>query len=99
MTEPEEDRSAAGARWGWVIAVGIALGLIAWGLAHYAFVRDAPREWNFGELEDTPARSAYSTTQPSMSPPPPRQLPVPPKAAKKPPTAPPAPGDQEGGTP
>jgi len=80
MSEPEEEQPAAGARWGWAIAIAITLALLVWGLAHYAFVRDAPREWDFGALDDTPARSVYSTTQPPKSGAPPQQLPLLPKA-------------------
>ncbi len=99
MSEPQENDSAAGARWGWAIAIAIALALLAWGLANYAFVRDAPREWNFGALDDTPARSIYSTTEPARSPQPPAQFPLPPEAQKKVSSPAPPSSERKGATP
>ncbi len=97
MSMPEERPPAPSALWSWAIVVAIALAIAVWGLLYHAFVRDAPRQWDFGALEDTPARSAYSTTQPSLRRVPPQQLPLPPKAAKGPPSAPPAPAENKGG--
>ena len=60
--------------WGWVAIVALCLALIGWGLANYALVKDAPRQWDYGALPQTPASSIYSTTEPPAKAPPRRQI-------------------------
>ncbi|GAB7028211.1 hypothetical protein [Geotalea toluenoxydans] len=76
--------------WEWVIITLLSLVIIAYGLLAYRFVLDGPRQWDFGQLPDTPAESIYSTEEP----PPrdgklPRQLPKLPEAQPENPPKPP----------
>ena len=73
MREYEEHHVVSGP-WGWAIIVAQCLALIGWGLANYALVKDAPRQWDYGALPQTPASSVYTTTQPPAAVPPQRQM-------------------------
>jgi hypothetical protein len=73
MREYEEHHVVSGP-WGWAIIVALCLALIGWGLANYALVKDAPRQWDYGALPQTPASSIYSTTEPPAKAPPQRQI-------------------------
>jgi len=69
-----EEYRVTPAFWGWVIIVVICLALIGWGLANYALVRNAPRQWDYGALPEPPAGSVYTTSQPPAGTPPQRQI-------------------------
>jgi len=44
----------------WAIVIVFSLGVLGWGLANFLFIRDRPREWDFGALRDVPGQSIYS---------------------------------------
>lgn len=50
--------------WEWVIITLFSLAIIGYGLLAYRFVLEGPRQWDFGDLSDTPAESIYSTEEP-----------------------------------
>ena len=69
------------APWGWLIIIAFSAAIIGYGLLVYRIIPDAPRQWDFGQLPDTPAESIYSTEEPKEpSGEPPRQLPRLPEA-------------------
>ena len=60
--------------WGWVIIILFSASIMGFGWLVYLLVPDAPRQWDFGQLPDTPAESAYSTEEPNISGKPQRQV-------------------------
>ena len=62
--EPERPESHS-SLWSWIILLLICAAIIGWGFLQYAFVRDAPREWDYGVLPDAPGQSIYSTAEPA----------------------------------
>lgn len=50
--------------WSWATVFAISGGLLTWATIMMVFVEQAPREWDFGNLEFTPAKSVYSTNNP-----------------------------------
>jgi hypothetical protein len=59
---------------GWVIVVVACAGIVAWGMVNYQFIKDEPRQWDFGALPDVPGESAYSTTAQPRQGEPPKQI-------------------------
>ena len=61
----------------WMIVILFSLVILAWGGVTFLLIKDRPREWDFGALQDVPGQSIYSTDKP---PPVPsdsaRQLPI-----------------------
>jgi hypothetical protein len=48
---------------GWIIAAGLALLFLLYGLSMYLVVGDkGPPEWDFGAIPDIPGQSVYSTS-------------------------------------
>lgn len=45
----------------WLVIFIISGSLLAWAMIMMTFVKDAPRKWDFGNIEFTPAKSVYST--------------------------------------
>lgn len=73
----EEDRMIS-PLWGWVILILFSASILGWGMFMMMMIMDAPREWDMGDLPDTPASSIYSSIEPRIWITPPRQLaPVP----------------------
>jgi hypothetical protein len=62
------------AAWGWVIIILFSAAIMGYGWLVYSIIPDAPRQWDFGQLPDTPAESIYSTEEPKPSMRPRRQL-------------------------
>ncbi|HEY3283590.1 MAG TPA: hypothetical protein VGN26_15090 [Armatimonadota bacterium] len=56
----------ASARVAWVVPVGLALSIVAWGALIRAAVPDRPRGWSYGTLPYVPADTAYSTERPAV---------------------------------
>jgi hypothetical protein len=50
--------------WSWSLIIGVALFLLSMGMTMMYTVKDVPREWDFGNIEFTPAKSVYSTATP-----------------------------------
>lgn len=62
--------------WSWVLVLGLSGIIIAWAMAMHHFVDgEAQREWDFGQLPDTPAKASISTHVPAYGPPSPGQIP------------------------
>jgi hypothetical protein len=68
----------------WGIIVFLSLAILTLGFIIYAAIPDAPRQWDFGILPDTPAESIYSTTQAAVNVTPPPQIPPLPEATPVP---------------
>jgi len=66
--------------WEWVIIVAFSASIMGFGWLVYLAIPDAPRQWDFGQLPDTPAEYIYSTDQPDLSKKPARQIPRLPEA-------------------
>jgi hypothetical protein len=58
----------------WIIIILFSMGIIAFGMAVFLLVRDAPRRWEVGQIPDTPAESVLSTEKPHVSTPSLRQI-------------------------
>ena len=69
----EEDHELS-APWGWLFIILFSAAIVGYGWLVYCIIPDAPRQWDFGQLPDTPAESIYSTEEPKTSVSPPRQL-------------------------
>ncbi len=50
----------------WTIIIGIAVGTMLWGIISYHWIKQGVRTWEFGQFQDTPAASIYSTAQPQQ---------------------------------
>jgi hypothetical protein len=50
--------------WGWVILISFAATILISGMIFHMSIKEVPREWDFGALPDTPAKSIYSTREP-----------------------------------
>jgi hypothetical protein len=55
------------ALWGWLIIILFSAAIMGYGWLVYSIIPDAPRQWDFGQLPDTPAESIYSTEVPKPS--------------------------------
>ncbi len=61
QTETEEHYHGLVYR-GWFIVCGIAVAFVLYGLFAFFVIGDRqPADWDFGQIEDTPAESVYST--------------------------------------
>jgi hypothetical protein len=45
----------------WIFLALFSVFILGWGMILMCMVSDAPREWDFGVLPDTPGESIYST--------------------------------------
>jgi hypothetical protein len=68
------------ALWSWLLIIAFSAAIMCYGLLVYSIIPDAPRQWDFGQLPDTPAESIYSTEEPSPFALPRQQLPRLPEA-------------------
>jgi hypothetical protein len=75
------------ALWSWLLIIAFSAAIAGYGWLVYSIIPDAPRQWDFGQLPDTPAESIYSTEEPSPSVLPKRQLPKLPEALPEKPKA------------
>jgi hypothetical protein len=64
MFDFEEYKTSRKQIWGWMMVLAFSMLIIGWGVFIHIIVRDVPREWDFGTLEDTPSKSKYSTVEP-----------------------------------
>lgn len=48
-------------RTGWIIIFLISFFLISWFMINMVLIGDQPRHWDYSIVEDTPAKSIYST--------------------------------------
>ncbi len=69
--------------WGWVILIVFATAILGSGMIFHMSIREVPREWDFGILPDTPAKSIYSTKEPQKGGIAPRQIEQLPEAKPK----------------
>lgn len=60
-----EENSKWSTFWSWAFVFTLSGSLIAWAMVMMTFVKDVPREWDFGNIEFTPAKSVYSSVQSS----------------------------------
>jgi hypothetical protein len=51
----------------WLFLILFSIFILGWGMLLMCMVMDAPREWSFGVLPDTPGESIYSTVVPAPS--------------------------------
>lgn len=58
---------------GWVLLLLFCAALIGYSLVLHLLIPDRPRTWDFGQLDQTPAESIYSTREPAMRVPEPLQ--------------------------
>lgn len=80
----DEDREIS-SFWSWIIIIVYSLSIVIFSYSVYSFVKDRPRQWDFGELPDAPAEYVYSTTLPPKGKFPPEQIaPLPEAAAPAP---------------
>ncbi len=62
QTESSEEHYHELVFWGWFIVCGIAVAFVLYGLFAFFVIGDRqPADWDFGQIEDTPAESVYST--------------------------------------
>ena len=47
--------------WSWIVIVAFCAAMIVWGVANFLFIKDAPRQFDYGALKDVPAQSPYSS--------------------------------------
>lgn len=73
--------------WTWVVIIILAVGVMGWAMVVHHCVPDVPRQWDFGQLPDTPGESRYSTRLPPGGPPPLQMQPLP-EAQAAPPASP-----------
>lgn len=59
-----EENSKWSTRRSWIFILLLSGSLLAWAMVMMTFVEDVPREWEFGNIEFTPAESVYSTKKP-----------------------------------
>lgn len=52
----------------WLFVLLLSGGLIGWAMFMMSIIKDVPREWDYGTLPFTPAKSVYSTERPSGAP-------------------------------
>ncbi len=50
--------------WSWFFVFALSGSLLGWAMFMMTFIKDVPREWDFGNIEFTPAKSVYSTQNP-----------------------------------
>lgn len=52
----------------WLFVLLLSGGLIGWAMFMMSIIKDVPREWDYGTLPFTPAKSVYSTERHSDAP-------------------------------
>ncbi len=52
--------------WSKAFPVILSAGLLSWAMTLMMLIPDVPREWDFGNLEFTPAKSVYSSFDPGQ---------------------------------
>jgi hypothetical protein len=65
--EQYEEYKVTSEFWGWVIIIASSIGILGYGMVIMLLVRDAPRYWDFGQVDITPAESIYSTQEPPLN--------------------------------
>ncbi len=50
--------------WSWVILIAFCALILGWGMYVEMMIPEKPRQWDFGQLPDTPSISDYSTNAP-----------------------------------
>jgi len=70
--------------WEWVIVILFSAAIMGFGWMVYLLIPDAPRQWDFGQLPDTPAEQIYSTREPDLAQKSPRQIAPLPEARPQP---------------
>jgi hypothetical protein len=61
MFKYEEYKTVKHQVWGWVMIFAFSAILLGWCFFVHMMVPDVPRQWDFGQLDDTPASSQFST--------------------------------------
>ncbi|MFZ0389500.1 MAG: hypothetical protein WAN36_03500 [Calditrichia bacterium] len=79
-TERYEEYSVVSQTTGWIIIFAFTALILCWAVFVMVSVPDVPRQWDFGSLPDTPAKSVYSSAVPADSQQVPQQFPVLPEA-------------------
>jgi hypothetical protein len=69
-----EEHVSLSAKASWIFLALFSIFILGWGMLLMCMVEDAPREWNFGVLPDTPGESIYSTVNVSPAARPPLQV-------------------------
>jgi hypothetical protein len=64
--------------WTWLAILLMAVVTLGWGMATHMALPDAPRQWDFGQVPDTPGQSIYATHRPPPKEPVPPQIQFPP---------------------
>ncbi len=59
-----EENTKWSTRKSWFVVFAISGTLLAWAMTMMTLVESVPREWEFGNIEFTPAKSEYSTHNP-----------------------------------
>ncbi len=73
----EENKSWSQAA-GWILVILLCGAIVGWGYLNFFNVKDAPRHFDHGSLQDVPGQSIYSSSMPSdVRPAPPQILPLP----------------------
>jgi hypothetical protein len=60
----------------WLVIIGTAVGTVVWGGIICYSVKDSYRHFDVGQINDTPARTTYSTVVPESPAKAPTQLPL-----------------------
>ncbi|MEN6333598.1 MAG: hypothetical protein ABFE01_05010 [Phycisphaerales bacterium] len=74
--------------WTWLVILLMAVITLGWAMVTHMAITDVPRHWDFGEVADTPGKSAYATLRPPPKEPVPPQIELPPDYAAKNPAEP-----------
>lgn len=53
--------------WGWAILIVFCAMILGYGMWSHHMVQNIKRQWDFGQLPDTPGQSVYSTVEPTVS--------------------------------
>ena len=59
-----EENTKWSTRKSWIVVFAISGSLLGWAMTMMTLVKTPPREWDFGTIEFTPAKSEYSTHKP-----------------------------------
>lgn len=59
--ETYEEHAQLSEKMSWIFLVLFSVFILGWGMLLMCMVSDAPREWDFGVLPDTPGESIFST--------------------------------------
>lgn len=61
MTTQYEEYRFVRPAWAWAALAALCAFILGWGAMVYFTVGDAPRQWDFGQMPDTPGQSIYSS--------------------------------------